>query len=129
MTPDPPFRSERQPEVGILSRRRKHGRAMNDDKSLIDKDKERETEKANENDRDGLSTTSQSKPRPTALIMILLLALGLTLLIRGKSSRLPNAYAICSREGRIYTVERRYPQVECIAVLGSRILSVGSIGD
>jgi len=40
----------------------------------------------------------------------------------------PESYAVCSKAGNIYTVDRNNPQVECISVRGSRIVGVGSFG-
>lgn len=43
---------------------------------------------------------------------------------------LPHTYALCSKDGpNIYTVDPAKPQVECIAIQGSEILSTGSFGE
>ncbi|KAI5118629.1 hypothetical protein M0805_006996 [Coniferiporia weirii] len=67
--------------------------------------------------------------RPVTLILAILCALGLSYLLRGRSSNLPITYALCSKEGNIYTVDDARPQAECIVVHNSRILSVGTLAD
>lgn len=38
-----------------------------------------------------------------------------------------NEYMICSKSGSIYTVDENKPQVECIAIKGTRISDTGSL--
>lgn len=57
-------------------------------------------------------------------------ALGLSLVFWWNHNEvLPRAYALCSREGGIYTVDDEHPQVECIVVYDKLILATGSIGE
>ncbi|KAH8112103.1 amidohydrolase family-domain-containing protein [Phellopilus nigrolimitatus] len=67
--------------------------------------------------------------KPFALILIIIAAFGFAFLLRGRSSRLPKTYALCSKEGNIYTVDAAHPRVECVVVHNSRILSVGSLAE
>ncbi|KAL5498212.1 hypothetical protein ACEPAH_2342 [Sanghuangporus vaninii] len=65
--------------------------------------------------------------RRAPVILALLCAFGFYLLIQGRSSGLPRTYALCSKEGKIHTVDSKAPRAECIVVHDSRIISVGSI--
>ncbi|KAJ7093288.1 amidohydrolase family-domain-containing protein [Mycena belliarum] len=75
------------------------------------------------------------KRRPTSVALLLSVALsGLAILVRlrvaGGSSKLSlntGYYAVCSREGNIYTVDSVNAQVDCIVVKNSRILRTGSL--
>ena len=74
------------------------------------------------------SSGQSSSSRRTPLILALLCAFGFYLLIQGQHSGLPRAYALCSKEGDIYTVDPNTPRAECVVVHDSRIISVGTIG-
>lgn len=87
------------------------------------------------NEGKGKTKASESaivpQPRTTRsalLIIAALIALGLFTVSRGRSASLPRTYALCSRDGNIYTVDKELPKAECIVVHNSRILSVGSLG-
>ncbi|EJD04927.1 uncharacterized protein FOMMEDRAFT_105127 [Fomitiporia mediterranea MF3/22] len=66
--------------------------------------------------------------RLVPLIFIIICSFGLSLLLRGRFSALPKTYALCSKQGNIYTVDASTPRAECIVVHESRILSVGTLG-
>lgn len=76
----------------------------------------------------GISSADTGRQRHVALILVIICAFGLSVIFNRRLSSLPKAYALCSREGSIYTVDVDAPQVECIVVSGSRIMSVGTLG-
>jgi hypothetical protein len=45
------------------------------------------------------------------------------------TTELPDAYAVCARESKIYTVDGGSPQVECIGVRAGEIFATGPIGE
>ncbi|THH07934.1 hypothetical protein EW145_g3049 [Phellinidium pouzarii] len=75
------------------------------------------------------ATPGRHSHRPVTLILAVLCVLGLSLLIRRRPSSLPKTYALCSREGNIYTVDDINTRTECIVVHHSQILSVGTLDE
>lgn len=73
------------------------------------------------------ATTQKRTRLPIALALSALLASALFLLPRDNSTNLPASYALCSREGNIYTVDDSKPRVECCVVHRGRIADTGSI--
>ncbi|KAJ7181816.1 hypothetical protein C8R46DRAFT_1068319, partial [Mycena filopes] len=53
------------------------------------------------------------------------LALGLAMYLAGP----PTTYAVCSRNGKIYTVDPKNSQVDCIVVNHSIIVATGTLAD
>lgn len=77
---------------------------------------------------DGVKSAPKTPRTPTLLLLVLgsiLLAFGLR---KARSDTIPKSYAICSKEGRIYTVDETKPTVECFVVHNKRILAIGSLG-
>lgn len=77
---------------------------------------------------DRVKSTQKTPRTPTLLLLILgsiLLAFGLR---KARSDVVPKSYAICSKEGKIYTVDETKPNVECFVVHNKRILATGSLG-
>lgn len=63
------------------------------------------------------------------LMLTVVAALSLSLIFRGRVSSLPNTFAVCSPEKRIYTVDEEQPRAECILVHESRIIAIRSLGE
>ncbi|KAH9998500.1 amidohydrolase family-domain-containing protein [Russula compacta] len=85
---------------------------------------------------DGYSFTPISAPRAHRLTRLLyvtsaiLSILCLTYVGGRDRTRLPDAYALCSRSGtHIYTVDPDYPRAQCMVVQGSHIVDVGAIDE
>lgn len=83
---------------------------------------------------DSASADSSSSPRTRNTTRLLKLCFSFTfasalfLVFRSsQSSILPASYALCSREGNIYTVNEEKPKVECCVVHNGRIADTGSI--
>lgn len=77
---------------------------------------------------DRVKATQKTPRTPTLLLLILgsiLLAFGLR---KARSDVVPKSYAVCSKEGKIYTVDETKPNVECFVVHNKRILATGSLG-
>ena len=72
--------------------------------------------------------SGSNRSRRTPLVLALIFLFGVSFVLRGRQTGLPRTYALCSKEGSIYTVDKDAPQVECIVVHNSRILSVGNLG-
>ncbi|KLO17744.1 hypothetical protein SCHPADRAFT_820968 [Schizopora paradoxa] len=64
---------------------------------------------------------------PRTLLFIFLVGISLALIFSNRSRGLPADYALCSREGRVYTVDESNPQTECIVVHGNKIIDWGKI--
>ena len=64
---------------------------------------------------------------PRTLLFIFLVGISLATIFSNRSRGLPADYALCSREGKVYTVDRSNPQTECIVVHGSKIIDWGRI--
>ncbi|TDL26855.1 hypothetical protein BD410DRAFT_782939 [Rickenella mellea] len=85
----------------------------------------------------GPPSPSRTSPMPqprrgrvVAMFIALLGGLMMLFLSRMNASKLfPESYVICSREGRVYTVDDSKPQVECLAVHGVHVLDTGSIDE
>ncbi|THH07935.1 hypothetical protein EW145_g3048 [Phellinidium pouzarii] len=76
---------------------------------------------------DDSSRITRRTRSPLGLISALLCSLSLYLLVLWCPSSLPESYALCSKEGNIYTVDDTNPRADCIVVHHSRILSVGTL--
>ncbi|KAG9311010.1 amidohydrolase family-domain-containing protein [Chiua virens] len=61
-----------------------------------------------------------------ALVAFLLVVLGAVLTVTRPTSK---DYALCSLDGRIYTVDAAHPNVQCIVVSNTTITDVGSLAD
>ncbi|CAL1708111.1 unnamed protein product [Somion occarium] len=87
-----------------------------------------------------LDSTRQLKPsyrpnnalRMTAIRVVvagLLGFFGLRAAQKWGRSEVPDAYALCSPEGKIFTVDEANPEVECMVIHGSHFSDVGSLAD
>lgn len=84
------------------------------------------------------SSTGPSKRRSYIIITLIFATLGFLLQNPYTGTRLWDAaredalskqhYALCSREGAIYTVDAERPKAECLVVKGRRVERVGSLG-
>lgn len=105
-------------------RRREVSKNLKSEKNMqVPSDAKTEREKVT------LVTRKQSRP-VLQLIFVALAVFGIYLVSKSRiaTSSLPKTYALCSREGGIYTVDENQPTAECIVINDSRILSVGSLG-
>lgn len=67
---------------------------------------------------------------PWLFILVALAVFALSFLFKERlDSVVPKTYAVCSKEGSIYTVDESKPRVECIVVHGSKIIDTGSAGE
>ncbi len=65
---------------------------------------------------------------PRTILVIFLTGLLLAnIYLKGRSRDLPDNYALCSREGKVYTVDESKPQTECIVVHGNKFVDWGKI--
>ena len=111
-----------QPRSPTRASSPKHHRAPKENAGTTNpSEKQRETPSRKNVDR-------QSRSLAATFTFAVVCAVGLASIIGRRKEMLPRAYALCSGEGSIYTVDDKSPQVECIVVYDSRILSVGSIG-
>ncbi|KAJ7478902.1 amidohydrolase family-domain-containing protein [Mycena latifolia] len=80
------------------------------------------------------SPIAPTKSISTSLALILSVVVSVLAILRGlgsssKVSFNTGYYALCSRHGRIYTVDSANSQVECLVVNNSRILRTGSLSE
>lgn len=66
-------------------------------------------------------------PHRKALLIFLTGLLLASIFLKG-SRDLPADYALCSKEGKIYTVDESNPQTDCIVVRGNKIVDWGRVG-
>ncbi len=81
------------------------------------------------------STVERQLPRTLYYIAALSVTTSLLFLIwrhstmRDTLTRLPEAYALCSRSGaQVYTVDEANPRVRCFVVNDSRFIAIGTLG-
>lgn len=82
-------------------------------------------------EREKATLVARKQSRPALqLVFVAFAVFGIYLVSKSgiATSSLPKTYALCSREGGIYTVDENQPTAECIVIHDSRILSVGSLG-
>lgn len=64
---------------------------------------------------------------PRIVLLVFLVGLLLASIFLQRRRDLPANYALCSKEGKVYTVDESNPQTECIVVHGNKIVDWGKI--
>ena len=120
----------------IRHRKRGSKEAIPESSNMTPKNYTSETVSRDEITVSGLQPTNtvfrphHGKPRSVFTLLLVVLGSSLLALVltKSRSNVTPKSYAICSKEGRIYTVDETKPSVECIVVHYNRILATGSLG-